>query len=605
MTRQLYTKDHRQKKLWDRKKPVIITSASLLIGGLLLELIFDLRIQAQIAFLGAAFLPGYRIIKKGIVSLIKRRINVNLLITIAAAGAFLIGHGEEGAAVLFLFFIAESLEEFAEERTISSIKLLFKSIPDTTTVKGKGKKIKMQVEKVKPGSIIAISPGERIPLDGIVVTGFSTVNQASITGESSPVTKKKGDSVFAGSINEEGYLEVKVTKSPGETILAKMTKFVEEAKEKKSSTEKFIDRFARFYTPGVIILALTLGTIFPFLYDTSFTVWIYRALVLLVISCPCAVAISTPVSMVSAITRAAGEGVLIKGGQYIEHMRKVKVIAFDKTGTLTEGKPEVKEIVNLNKYSKKDILRIAASLESLSTHPLAEAIVRKAEKEKVILNRVKNFKSFPGKGIKGNIEGRTYYIGNRNLFLENGFNFPAEFEKFKRGKTTTIFIGEDKKILGVITFVDRIKKEAFELMKGLKKEGIKTVILTGDDQKIAQVVADKIKIDRYYAELLPEEKVKIIDRLLKKYIHVCMVGDGVNDAPALAKACVGIAMGAAGSDMAIEAADIALMEDNLSKIHYLVELSKKTMKVVKQNIFASIAIKGVFVALAFFGMVTL
>jgi Cd2+/Zn2+-exporting ATPase len=525
--------------------------------------------------------------------------------TIAAGGAFLIGHGEEGAAVVFLFFIAESLEKYAEERTKSSVASLIELAPETARVKKGGEERKVPVHKVKVGELVVIRPGDKIPLDGIVVNGSSSVNQAPITGESVAVFKRKGDEVFAGTINEEGYLEVKVTKSSKESTLSKIVKLVEEAREKKSATEKFIDRFARFYTPAVILFALTLGIVPTLIFGLPFAPWIYRALVFLVISCPCALAISTPVSMVSGITSAARWGVLIKGGSYIEEIRKVKVVAFDKTGTLTLGKPEVIEVTGLNGYPSGEVLKIAASLESLSKHPIARAIIKRAKEEKIELVDVENFKSISGKGIKGKIGNTNYYTGSKSLFFDSGIDLPAEVEKMESEGRTVTLLGDNQRILGLISLMDEVKQDAGKLIRKLKKKGIKAVMLTGDNKKVARAVANKIGIDKYYAELLPQDKVKVVENLLTKYEHVVMVGDGVNDAPALAKAHVGIAMGAAGSDVAIEMADVALMQDDLSKVSYLIELSKKTMRVVKQNVLASILIKGSFAALTFPGLITL
>ena len=584
---------------------IIVSSACLLIAGITLEFILRYKIPAQIMFLGVVAISGHRIIRGGLLSLMKKRIGINLLITIAAAGAFLIGHGEEGAAVMFLFFIAESLEDYAENRTRKSIASLIKTAPEMARVKENGKEKQIEVEKVKVGSILVVRPGDKVPLDGIIISGSSSIDQAAITGESIPVFKKEGDEVFAGTINQEGYLEVKVTKPSSKTTLAKIVKLVEEAREQKSATEKFIDRFARFYTPAVILFALAVATVPILFFGLPASPWIYRALVLLVVSCPCALAISTPVSMISGITSAARHGVLIKGGGYVEEIRRAKVIAFDKTGTLTLGKPEVIEITGLNGYSPKKVLEIAASLESLSNHPIAQAIVRKAREKRIGLIAVKNFKSTAGKGIEGKIGEENYYAGNKTFFLENGLNLPEEIEKLENEGKTVILVGNTQRIFGTITLMDEIKPEAAKLMKKLKKKGIRTVMLTGDNKPVARAVARKIGIDTCYAQLLPQDKVKIIDKLLKKFKHVIMVGDGVNDAPALAKACVGIAMGAAGSDTAIETADVALMQDDLSKVNYLIDLSRKTMRVVKQNVLASILVKGSFAVLTFPGIITL
>ncbi|MBR9691583.1 cadmium-translocating P-type ATPase [Candidatus Woesearchaeota archaeon] len=593
--------------LWKQKKVLIMLAAGIVLAiGLYLEFLTNQHLTAQILFFVVVIVAGYDILKRGFFSILKIRFDMNLLISIAAIGAFLIGHGEEGAAVIFLFFIAEFLEDYAAERARKSIASLLELAPETAAVKRKGNEIKVHVHEVNIDDILIVRPGDRIPLDGTVVKGASSVNQAPITGESMPVSKAKGDDVFAGTINEEGYLEIKVTKKSDETTLSKIVKLVNEAQKQKSKTEVFIDKFAKYYTPTVIILAALVMIIPTLVFGLPFSEWFYKALVLLVISCPCALAISTPVSMVSSITSAAKNGVLIKGGNFIEEVKKVKVMVFDKTGTLTEGKPEVIDIVALNKYSKPELLQIAACLESKSKHPLAEAILESAKKKGIKLANVCNFKSIAGKGLKGSIRRKVFFIGSRNLFKKKSIIIPDKLIKgFEEKGKTTVLVGNSSQIIGIITLMDKVRKSSLNTINELKNRGIKTIMLTGDNERVANAIAKKLAIDEYYAELLPEDKVAIIDKLLKKYEHVVMVGDGVNDAPALAKAHVGIAMGAMGSDVAIETADIALMHDDLSKINYLIDLSRKTMSIVKQNVSVSILIKSSFAILAFPGIITL
>jgi Cd2+/Zn2+-exporting ATPase len=593
--------------LWRQKKILIILTAGIILAvGLYFEFLSKQHMLAQILFLVVVTVSGYNIIKKSVLSVLKKRLDMNFLMSIAAVGAFLIGHGEEGAAVIFLFFIAEFLEDYAAERARKSVASLLKLAPETAVVKRNGKEITVHTHEVEVKELIVVKPGDRIPLDGVVIKGVSSVNQAPITGESMPVAKEKGSNVFAGTINQEGYLEIRVTKKSDETMLSKIVKLVERAQKKKSKTEVFIDKFARYYTPTVIILAFIVMAVPTLIFGFSFDEWFYRALVLLVVSCPCALAISTPVSMVSGITSAARNGVLIKGGSYIEEIRNEKTIVFDKTGTLTEGKPEVTDVIALNKYSEKELLKIAASLESRSKHPLAEAIIKNAEKRKIKLANVSEFKSMTGKGLKGKINGKWFYVGNKSFFEEIETGFPKDFMgKFENEGKTSVLVGNDNHVIGVIALMDKIRDVSYNVIRDLKKRGIKTVMLTGDNERIAKTIAEKLAIDEYYAELLPEDKVKVIEKLLKRYKHVVMIGDGVNDAPALAKVHVGIAMGAIGSDVAIETADIVLMNDDLSKVGYLLDLSKKTMFVIKQNILASILIKSSFVVLAFSGIVTL
>ena len=593
--------------LWKQKKILVIIASLVILGiGLYLEFFLKNDLFAQIAFFLVVIISGFEILKKAFFSIFKLKFNMNVLMSFAALGSFFIGHGEEGASVMFLFFIAEFLEEYASERAKKSIDSLLKLAPETAIVLVNGKEKIKHVHEIKIGEIIVVKPGDRIPLDGIVIKGISSVNQAPITGESMPVSKKVGDSVFAGTINEEGYLEIKVTKKSDQTIISKIAKFVENAQKKKSKTEIFIDKFARYYTP-IVILASILTVIIPvFILGLSFQTWFYRALVLLVVSCPCAMAISTPVSIVSAITSAAKNGVLIKGGSYIEEIKKDRVIVFDKTGTLTEGKPEITDILPLNNYSKEELLTIAASLESKSNHPLAAPILKKAEISKIKLENVNDFKSINGKGLKGKIKGKLFYIGNKTFFSELNINLPIkDIEKLENQGKTLVLISNNTHLIGIITLMDKIRENSKETIKKIKERGIRTIMLTGDNKKVADAIAEKLGIDKVYSELLPENKAKIIDELSKKYKHVMMVGDGVNDAPALAKSNVGIAMGGNGSDIAIETADIVLMEDDLSKVIYLIDLSNKTMNVVKQNVSASILIKGSFAILALPGFIPL
>ena len=597
----------KKEPLWKQKRIVIIlAAATILAAGLYSEFLTSQHLPAQVLFLLVVAVAGYGIIKKGFISLSKKRLDINFLITLAAIGAFLIGHGEEGAAVILLFFIAEFLEDYAAERARRSIASILELAPETATLRLGGKEVITDVHNIKAGDIIIIKSGDRIPLDGLVIRGASSVNQAPITGESMPVAKSGGDDVFAGTINEEGYLEIKVTKSSDETVLSKIVELVKKAQEQKSKTEVFIDKFARYYTPSVIIASVLVMIIPTFVFGLEFSEWFYRALVLLVVSCPCALAISTPVAMVSGLTSAARNGVLIKGGCYLEEIKNAKVVVFDKTGTLTEGRPEVTDIVTLNAYAKKELLQIAASLESKSKHPLAEAIIKSAEERGIRLRKVSGFKSFAGKGIKGWINRRLFHVGNKGFFNSSNITIPKRLiEKLEDEGKTTVLVGNDKHIIGMVALMDKVRDASSETIKELKDKGIKTVMLTGDNDRTAKVIAKKLGIGEYYAELLPEEKVMIIERLLKRYDHVIMVGDGVNDAPALTRAHVGIAMGAIGSDTAIESSDIALMHDDISKINYLIDLSNKTMSVVKQNVSVSIIVKGSFAILAFPGIITL
>jgi len=592
---------------WRNKQiAVIVLSAMLFSLGLSFEFILNWETPATFLFLIATAIPGYSISKEGLSALIlERKLSIDFLIMIAVIGSFFIGHGEEGAAVTLLFYVAEFLEAYAGERARRSVASLMKLAPEIATVKKNGKEVKVPVRDVNVNEVIVVRPGEKIPLDGEVIRGVSSVNQAAITGESMPITKEVGDKVYAGTINNEGFLEIRVTKRPDETMLSKIVKLIEEAQKIKSPTERFIDKFSKYYTPLVILLAIGVATVPTFAIGLPYDEWIYKALVLLVVSCPCALAISTPVAMVSGITSAARNGVLIKGSAYVEEISKVRVFAFDKTGTLTEGKLEVTDVISLG-HSGEEILLKAASLEALSEHPIAKAIVEKARENNVKLKSVKRFQAIAGKGVTGKIGGEIYYVGSKRLFKELNIAFQEEvLEKLENEGKTVVLIGNEKEVIGLIAVMDKIRDTTIEAISELRKRGIRTVMITGDNEITARAIAERIGITEYQAELLPDDKVNVIKDLSRKYGHVAMVGDGVNDAPALASASVGIAMGAIGSDVSLENADIALMQDDLSKLPYLIELSKKTLEIVKENVVASILIKGSFAILTFPGIVTL
>ena len=590
----------------DRKIPLIILSALLLFVGLVLEFVLEKQLIAFLFFLATAGISGYPIAKEGISSLLRNRVSINLLMTIAAVGAFLIGHGEEGASVVFLFYLAEFLEDYAAERARRSIHSLIRLAPETAVVKRNGQEERVHIHDVHVDEIILVRPGEKIPLDGVVKGGISSVNQAPITGESMPIVKQIDDKVYAGTINNEGFLEIEVSKLSNESMLSRIVTFVEEAQKKRSSTERFVDRFSKYYTPSVIVLAVGVAIVPPVLFGMPFDEWLYRALVLLVVSCPCALAISTPVAMVSAIASAARNGVLIKGSDYVEEMSKIGVFAFDKTGTLTEGKPEVTDVISLG-HPREDVLMKTASLEALSEHPIATAIVEKAAREGVMLKSINNFRAVAGKGVICEIGEEGYCVGNRRLFKELAIEIPEDqIKKLENEGKTVVIVGNKKEAIGLVAVMDRVRDTTVETIAELKKKGMRTEMITGDNERTARAISEKIGVDEYHAELLPDQKVAMIrEHLATDFGNVAMVGDGVNDAPALAAANIGIAMGAIGSDVSLETADIALVQDDLSKLPYLIELSKKTLEVVKENVLASILIKGSLVLLVFPGIATL
>jgi Cd2+/Zn2+-exporting ATPase len=595
-----------EKGIWqDPDIKIIAVSSIIFTIAFILEHYFDSKLSL-VLFLLVAVIAGWKIVRGGITSLFKKSYSIDLLVTIASAGAFLIGSSSEGAAVMLLFFVAEFLEEHASDRARRSVGELMKLAPESAAVKQNGTEITMHVHAINVGDILVVRPGDRIALDGIIVRGASSVNQAPITGESTPVEKEVGDDVFAGTINQEGYLEIRVTKTCDETMLSKIVEMVSVAQGNKSQTEQFIDRFSNYYTPVIILTALAVSTIPPLLFGGNLSDWVYRALILLVISCPCALAISTPVSMVSGITSGARNGVLIKGSNYVEDISKIKVIAFDKTGTLTEGKLHVEDILPINDYDYGTLLEIAASLETFSQHPIANAIMKQAKKENINPCEITDFKATSGAGVIGVCKEKQYYLGNKKLFDKHQIPFPSKkvSELEAQGKTV-IVLGSGTEAIGIISVMDSIRPAARWTVERLKKMGLRIVMLTGDNEQTAKAITKKIGVDEYHASLLPEDKVRAVEDLNKQYGRVIMIGDGVNDAPALAKATVGIAMGAGGSDVALETADIALIHDDLSKIPYLFHLSKKTLGVVKQNITLSIIVKGGFAILAIPGYITL
>jgi len=561
---------------------------------------------SYIFFIGAMIFGGFHAVKRAGKELLNGIFVVDSLMVLGAIGALLIDAFLEAAAVLFLFSIAGILENYSVERSRKSLKELVNLAPKVASVKKDNKFIETPIKDIHIGGIVAVKAGERISVDGIIKNGHSSVNQAPITGESLPVSKNVGDEVYAGTINQNGYLEIEVTKESQDTTLAKIIELVEHAEGKKAPTERFIDKFAKYFTPSVILLAVCITIIPTYVFGQPFGVWFYKSLLLLLISCPCALALSTPISIVSGITSGARNGVLFKGGVYVEKLAKIDTIAFDKTGTLTEGKPIVTDVIPFNNFAKKEVLSIASSLECRSDHPLGKAIIEEAEKEGTY-GECTDFTSIPGQGIKGKIGNEEYLVGRTSLF-DNKLvkDLLDSFNKLEDEGKTTVLVGKPDQIIGVIGITDKIRDGSRNLIKSLHKKGIKQIVMiTGDNKRTAKAVAEKIGIDEYYAELLPEQKVSIIEKIKKKRQGVAMVGDGVNDAPSLATADLGIAMGVVGSDTALEVADIALMNDDISQVSYLLTLGKKTMSVIKQNIAGAIGVKLILAILVFPGLVTL
>ena len=592
----------------NRPIQIIVASGILFVLGHVFEwLSFDPTIVTVTYMLGAV-IAGYEIAIMAYKSLVNRHtIGPAMLMCIACVASFIIGHPEEGAAVTFLYYIAEFLEDYAEHRAKRSIKSLVEIAPDTARVKVGDKEEIRNVDEVNVGDIVIVKPGDKVPLDGEVISGSSSINQASITGESVPVLKEVGDNVFSGTVNEDGYLEIKVTSEAKDSVISKIVTLVKRSQLNRSETETMVERIAKYYTPVMMIGAICIAFIPPLLFGQPLVDWVYKALSLLVISCPCAFLISTPVGMVSAITSATRNGVIIKGSTYVEEMRNVKAVIFDKTGTLTEGKLALSGIKVLDEnYSDEDIVRIASSLESQSSHPIAQAIVDYANENNILYENIEDFKNVPGKGIIANLGGEQFYVANESLIEGSSFDISRdEINRYSSEGKTIVFVGNDKNVIGLITVSDKIRQNASEVISDLKEKGIETVMLTGDNKMAARKVADEIGIQHVFSNLLPEDKLNILDTIRNKFGDVAMVGDGINDAPALARANIGIAMGAAGSDVAIETADVALMQDDISKLPYLFSLSHKTMGIIKQNITLAIAVKLLCVVLAVLGIITL
>ena len=554
----------------------------------------------------AVLAGGLDTLKKGWVALKTFTLNINLLMSVAVIGAVLIGEWPEAAVVIWLFGLAEMIETMSLDRARNAIRGLMALAPETAASRQPdGSWAETKAEAVPLGAIVRVKPGERIALDGVVEAGRSSINQAPITGESIPVEKQPGDPVFAGTINERGTLEFRVTARKGETTLDRIARSVQEAQGQRAPTQRFVDQFARVYTPVVFIIALLVAFVPPLAFGQPWFDWIYKALVLLVIACPCALVISTPVTVVSGLTAAARRGILVKGGLYLEQGRQLKSIALDKTGTITHGKPVLTHVIPFGSMTRVAVLRLAASLETLSEHPVAAAIVTGYGDKP--LAGVTRFEALTGYGIKGDIDGDTYYLGNHRLVEQLNICNP-ELEQMlnclEEEAKTAMVLATTGELLAVLAVADTVRNTSQEAVSALKALGVTPVMLTGDNGKTAEAIAQQVGIAETYAELLPQDKLAIITKLLERG-PVGMVGDGVNDAPALAKSSIGFAMGTAGTDTAIETADVALMQDDLRKLPEFIALSRRTSAVLWQNIALAIGIKVIFFALTFTGYTSL
>lgn len=554
-----------------------------------------------------AVIGGYNSAKTGLYGLRAWTFDMNFLMTVAVIGAAVIGEWGEAATVAFLFSFGNTLQTYTMDKTRQSIRALMELVPPEALVRRGGLELRLPVEDIVLGDRFIVKPGERIAMDGVVKSGASAVNQATITGESVPVEKAAGDSVYAGTVNEHGMLEIEVTKVAADSTLAKIMHLVEEAQAQKAPSQQFVDVFAKYYTPVVLIGAVGIMVIPWLAFGQQFAPWFYKGLVLLVISCPCALVISTPVSIVSAIGNASRCGVLIKGGAYLEQVGGIRAIAFDKTGTLTIGRPTVTDILPGSGMGENELLALAAAVEKWSEHPLAQAIAAKATG--LNMKQVSNFKALVGRGAQADIDGRTIYVGNLRLFEELGHGlapYEPRLVDLERQGRTVMLVGTKEEIYGMIAVADTLRESSGDAIKSLRSSGMRHIaMLTGDNNRVAGAIAGRLDLDAFHSELLPEDKVAAVKSIGREYGNVVMVGDGVNDAPALAAATVGVAMGVAGSDTALETADIALMADDLGKLAYVIKLSRKTVAVIKQNISFAIIVKVIFVIATFFGVVNL
>ena len=561
---------------------------------------------------------GIGFARAGLLALKSGRADMNLLMSVAAIGAAALGEWAEAATVVLLFAFGGALQAYTLERARAGIRSLMNLAPNTALVRRADstgglpmmREVRLPIEDVMPGETIIVGPGERVPLDGVILSGISSVDQSAMTGESVPVDVEKGSEVYAGTINGGGALEIRTIHAHNDTALARIIHLVEEAQARRAPSQQLVDRFAAVYTPVVIAGALMMAFAPPLLFAQPFSEWIYRALTLLVVACPCALVISTPVSIVSALGAATRHGVLIKGGATLEVLGRVRAVAFDKTGTLTEGRPQVVSVEALG-GDEKGLLLKAAAAESRSEHPLARAVVHAAREARngSPLPQAEDFMALPGMGARAQVGGETVYVGSPRLFNDRGIELNgagAKLDALQAKGNTAVLVGNERDVEGVIALADRPRPDAKGAVAALKSAGIEHIImLTGDNPRTAAAIAGQVGVDEWQAELLPEEKVHAVAGLVKKYGKVAMVGDGVNDAPALATATVGIAMGVAGTDAALEVADVALMSDDLSRISFAISLSRRAVRIIVANVAFSLATKALALVLASAGMLPL
>ncbi|MDQ3440200.1 MAG: cadmium-translocating P-type ATPase [Planctomycetota bacterium] len=592
----------------DWRRHMVVGSGVLFAAGLALQL-FDGRVPAWPFLAGAVALGSVPTARRAWASIRARHLDIHVLMIVAVIGAVILGEWSEAASVVFLFALAQWLEAGAMERARGAIRALMELAPADALVRRNGREERVPVDEIVAGDTVLVGPGEKIPVDGRVIAGSGHVNQAPVTGESLPAEKDVGDDVFAGTINGRGALDIETTRLRRDSTLARIIHLVERAQAQRAPSQAFVDRFARIYTPIVLTLAILVGLVPPLAAGGAWDEWFYRALVLLVISCPCALVISTPVSIVSGLAAAARKGVLIKGGAHLEKLAQVTCVAFDKTGTLSRGRLHVQSITALNGETADSILALAAALERRSEHPIGRAIVERAQLGGLRIAESSSFRAVPGRGAEATVAGSVVLAGSLRFFSEASLlstEIDAVVVHVSKSGATPVLVARDGVVVGVIGVADEIRPGAPEAVEVLRAQGIRHIaLLTGDQQDVARAFGAATGVDEVRAELLPEDKLAAVAALRERHGVVAMVGDGVNDAPALAAADVGIAMGAAGTDVALETADVALMADELGKIAYAVRLSKATTRNIRANIAFSIVLKGAFLVMAVAGVATL
>jgi Cd2+/Zn2+-exporting ATPase len=588
-----------QPKPW--RNPKVLTSAAsglLLLLGVVLSLAGAPAVISNILYALAIVIGGYYFGREALEELIfEREIGIELLMAIAAVTAALLGQAAEGAMLVFLYSISEALEGYTEEKTRSAVKALMDLAPKTALVRRDGRELEIPAEDLRAGDLFIVKPGQAIASDGRIVDGSSNIDQAPVTGESVPVEKGPGDELFAGSLNGQGALEVQATRDFADNTISRIIHMVEEAQERKGQRQRFIERFGHYYSPAVLLAGIFIALIPPLLFGADWGEWAGRAVVFIVAAAPCALVISIPVTMVATLGTGARQGVLIKGGIYVEELARVRVVALDKTGTITQGRPAVTDVVlsGDGAHSEETLLALAAGIERRSEHPLAQAINRRAAELDVAPVETEGFQALSGAGAQAQWRGATVAIGRPGYFTQElGLDLgelAGDVERLRAEGKTVVAVGDDGDVWGLIALRDNIRANAAQAIAGLDRQGIgRTVMLTGDNERTAGVIAREVGLDVYHAGLKPEEKVVKVRELAGQYGHIAMVGDGVNDAPALAEATVGVAMGAAGTDVALETADVALMADDLEKLVYALALSRRSQKIVRQNLVLSIII---------------